>query len=183
MIENRKCLWTRFAWKFRSVSTPSWPGFVQEGQKCVVLDKITVPWEESIAEAHEWKLLRYEGMKTEIQKKGVHLGNGCRRVGPKGFSKISSHKISEEWMGCFRWGRSQGNEDRKQLIVVPGSLECLWKRIRSQNRPMSGCKAICLTVAGPPCWEIVKLMDQNLVERFGWWLSQKQVVHFCYLLL
>ncbi|XP_029635060.1 uncharacterized protein LOC115210598 [Octopus sinensis] len=56
---------------------------VDEGQRRVVLAELTVPWEESIAEAHEWKLLGYKELVAEIREKSqicelVVVEVGCR---------------------------------------------------------------------------------------------------------
>lgn len=41
---------------------------VDEGQKNGILGELTVSWEESIAEFHAWRLLRYEDMIAEIRQ-------------------------------------------------------------------------------------------------------------------
>lgn len=46
---------------------------VDEGQKCVFLGELTVPWKESNAESHERKLLSYEELVAEIQEKGTSV--------------------------------------------------------------------------------------------------------------
>ena len=66
---------------------------IDDATRLILLGELTVPWEESVAEAHERKLRRYDQLKEDVMQNGWKCEVLPFEVGARGFCAASVTKF------------------------------------------------------------------------------------------